>query len=114
MVNKGMTILAIILISIILYSVNFNSTPGQYDDFAECISDNGAIMYGTDWCPHCKNQKALFGKSFKKVNYVNCDLEKQRCLEAGVTGYPTWIIAEHPYIGTQQLSTLSDATSCQL
>ena len=37
--------------------------PGQYDEFAQYLTEQGVIMYGTEWCPHCQNNKKLFGNS---------------------------------------------------
>ena len=90
------------------------TSPGIYDDFAKCLTKAGAIMHGTDWCPHCKNQKAMFGSSFRFVNYVNCDKEKETCLRAGVDGYPTWTIRGKNYAGVQALEKLSALTNCSL
>ncbi len=61
------------------------------DEFAQCTADNGAIMYGADWCPHCKYQKETFGDSFAFVNYVECEDEPKTCSVAGIRGYPSWI-----------------------
>ena len=65
--------------------------PGVLDTFAQCLTDRGWTMYGAYWCPHCQNEKAAFGDSFRKVNYVECTKEPDRCIAAGVKGYPTWI-----------------------
>lgn len=78
----------------------------QYDDFANYLTSQGAIMYGTEWCTHCKDQKALFGNSFVYVNYIDCDKNNKACSEAGVTNYPTWIINGQKYMGLQSLATL--------
>jgi hypothetical protein len=40
--------------------------PGPFDEFAQCITDSGAVFYGTEWCSHCKNQKALFLRVFPR------------------------------------------------
>lgn len=90
------------------------SGPGQYDSFAQCLSEKGVTMYGTDWCPHCKNQKANFGKSFKLVDYVNCDKQPSECRRAGVEGYPTWIVDGELYSGTQPLYRLAALSGCSL
>jgi thiol-disulfide isomerase/thioredoxin len=47
--------------------------PGPYDDFAQCITNSGAKFYGAYWCPHCQKQKSEFGKSAKKLPYIECD-----------------------------------------
>jgi glutaredoxin len=86
-----------------------------YDDLATCITDSGAIMYGTEWCPHCKDQKEAFGSSFENINYIDCDKDKQTCTDAGITGYPTWIMGDGEHlIGTQSIAVLADKTACEL
>jgi hypothetical protein len=82
---------------------------------AQCLTDNGVIMYGTEWCGHCKNQKALFGEAFATVTYVDCDAQRQTCLDAGVRGFPTWIdTAGNQYPGTQQLARLAEIGGCTM
>jgi glutaredoxin len=84
--------------------------PGQYDEFAQYLTQQGATMYGTEWCSHCKNQKKLFGSSFQYIDYVDCDYNKQECTDAGVRGYPTWKINNQNYPGEQPLERLASLT----
>lgn len=106
------------VIVVIAFVANFaikGAFSSKYDEFAQCLTDNGAIMYGTDWCPHCKDQKEMFGSSFENVNYVNCDRATAVCQQKGVEGFPTWIFNDEKSItGTQELSTLAAETGCQL
>ncbi len=88
-------------------------TPGQHDALASCLTEKGAVMYGTDWCPHCQNQKRAFGKSFRLIDYVNCDIERAACEAAGVRGYPTWVIGEKRFEGEQPLQVLASAAGCR-
>lgn len=104
----------IILILAMVLIAGCNQGPGAYDGFAQCLTDNGAVMYGTEWCPHCQAQKSLFESSFDLVNYVDCDKQRDLCEAAGVNGYPTWVIDGNSYPGTQQLSKLATLTSCEL
>lgn len=108
------SIVFLILVFIVYASVSYYSKPGKYDDFAKCLSEKGMKMYGADWCPNCKAQKKLFGKSFKYVDYVECTREKQACAEAKIEGYPTWIYNEEKFVGVQSLSRLSSITECTL
>lgn len=95
-----------------LFSV-FRDQPGQHDELARCLSEQGTIMYGTDWCPHCQNQKQQFGASFRYVTYVNCDLNPEACELAGVTGYPTWAFSDGTSAsGVQSLETLAARSGC--
>ena len=44
-------------------------------------------MYGTEWCPHCQDQKRAFGTSFKYVQYINArDFTKNPATEFTVLG----------------------------
>jgi len=94
--------------------------PGKYDDFARCLTEKGMVEYGAYWCPNCAEQKRMFGKSFKYVNYVECDARGKNgnpglCDAKGVTGYPTWITAEGEELrGVQQLETLARISGCGL
>jgi glutaredoxin len=90
------------------------SGPGKYDSFAKCLTEKGVKMYGTDWCSHCKNQKSLFDKSFKYIDYVDCDWNRDECTRAGVRGYPTWKINGENYPGEQSFYELSSLTGCEL
>jgi thiol-disulfide isomerase/thioredoxin len=105
-----------------VYGIVQNSKkPGRYDELATCIKDSGATFYGAFWCPHCQNQKAMFGlKSAKLLPYVECSekdgkSQKQVCIDANIQSYPTWEFAN----GTRQtgeipLAELAEKTSCTL
>lgn len=83
---------------------------------AEHLSEQGAIMYGAYWCPHCFEQKQLFGKeAWAKVNYVECEPdatkvepEPAKCSAAEIQGYPTWEIAGQKKSGRIPLEELAD------
>lgn len=93
-------------------------TPGKYDAFAQCITDSGAKFYGAFWCPHCQAQKQLFGKSAKKLPYIECSnqdqSQKQICTDAKVDGYPTWEFADgtRPFNGEATFAQLAEKTGC--
>lgn len=84
--------------------------------FATCLKEKGATFYGTEWCPHCKKQKALFGpQNLSFVPYVNCEEKSIACRKAGVSAYPTWIFADgSKKEGTQSLKSLAKKTGCSL
>ena len=113
-------VLVILLIGGVGVYASVNQGPGQYDSFAQCISKTGAKFYGTFWCPHCNNQKKMFGSSKKYLPYVECSTKDGRsqlpvCKDAGIEGYPTWIFADGSKLeGEVPLETLSLKTSCSL
>ena len=62
-------IIFLIIASGVFLTVKNATSPGKYDDFAKCLSDNGVVVYGAmDWCEYTQGQKAMFGKSFKYLN----------------------------------------------
>lgn len=104
--------LFILIISVVL--TGCSRGPGKYDTFAQCLTEKGVKMYGTEWCSHCKNQKKMFGKSFQFVDYIDCDRNKDECLRNGVRGYPTWIIDGEKYPGEQPLYRLASLSGCEV
>ena len=105
--------IGVIVLIVIVYVV----WPGgsrEYDGFASCLSESGAVMYGTDRCSHCKDQKEMFGASFDEVNFVNCDYQRDACLIAGVGGYPTWKVGGKNYEGAMNLERLAKLSGCEL
>ena len=64
------------------------------------LADSGALFYGAYWCPHCQEQKAMFGASQDRLPYVECSPSGPRgdvassCVSAGVQTYPTWVFAD--------------------
>ncbi len=91
----------------------------NYDSFAQCLTDNGVKMYGAFWCPHCQNQKDLFGSSFGKINYIECSLpdgsgQTNECTAAGINGYPTWEFKDGSRIeGEATFRQLGQKTGCK-
>ena len=55
--NKKVLVIIIsvvIVISFFVYrNITGNAVAGELDNFAQCLTDNGVKMYGTDWCSHC-------------------------------------------------------------
>ncbi|HUD65520.1 MAG TPA: hypothetical protein VMQ17_13115 [Candidatus Sulfotelmatobacter sp.] len=92
----------------------------KYDKFAQCLATKQAKMYGLYWCPHCIEQKEMFGESFHYVNYVECAVKGStemapQCKIAGVKLFPSWQFAdEPPKEGVLSLEALSDKTGCSL
>lgn len=110
----------LILIAAVAFVVIESRKPGKYDTFAQCIADTGAKFYGAFWCPHCQNQKAMFGKAAKKLPYVECSTpdgqsQLKICKDAGVTGYPLWTFADGTRLeGEVKLDVLAEKTACTL
>lgn len=96
--------------------VTTTSGPAEVQ-LAEHLAASGAAMYGAWWCPHCHDQKQLFGQAAAKViPYVECAADGQNpqtevCqAKPEVTGFPTWEVNGQFYGGTQALGTLAEAS----
>ncbi|MFH1751301.1 MAG: hypothetical protein ABH863_06475 [Candidatus Micrarchaeota archaeon] len=118
-VNKYVIAGLVIIIVIGGVAVFSSTLPGSYDEFAQCLTDKGAKMYGAYWCTHCASQKKEFGNSLKYVDYVECDpsgadANPQLCQQKGIKGYPTWEINGQFYEGEQNFQTLSALSGCPL
>jgi uncharacterized membrane protein/glutaredoxin len=80
---------------------------------AQHLADTGAVFYGAWWCPHCHEQKQLFGKEAAQIiPYVECSMpdgqsQTPACQEAGINGYPTWEINGEQLSGAQPLEELA-------
>ena len=105
---------------ILAYAGWWYYTNHRYDGFAKCLAAKQTKMYGLYWCPHCAEQKAMFGKAFQYVPYVECAIKGSRelapaCSAAGVKLFPSWQFgANPPKEGVYPLEELSDKTGCAL
>ncbi len=116
--NSTKTILGIFVALAVIAAIRFipwgtTTANAAVETFAKCLAAKNVVMYGAEWCPHCKNQKQLFGTAFKYVPYVECPENTQKCIAAGIEGYPTWITPDGTkLVGEQSFQQLSEASSC--
>ena len=91
----------LIFILFFIFIISCSKTPvaetGPLDDFAKCLKNNGAKMYGSYTCSVCKKQRELFGPSFHHVGEIEChprgeNPQTQLCLEKDIKKTPTWTI----------------------
>lgn len=111
--------LAAIILAILGIS-RYEASRHKLDGFAQCLKDQGAIFYGTFWCPHCQEQKSLFQGSASLLPYVECSTPDGQgqtvvCQDQKITSYPTWQFADgYRVTGAQSLEILASTTSCAL
>lgn len=115
-----MSVIGVFVAVVLGYGFYSASQPGKYDAFAQCVTDSGATFFGAFWCPHCQDQKTMFGRSAKLLPYKECSTpdgqsQLQACTDEGITGYPTWEFADGSRIGgLAQLGDLAEKTGCEL
>lgn len=112
------TITVIALLGFWLYTASL--APGKYDNLARCLGEKGATFYGAFWCPHCNEQKQLFGKSAKLLPYVECSTADGKgqtaiCISKNIEGYPTWEFADGSRMSAVMTpSQLAEKTGCMM
>ncbi|MBI2105296.1 hypothetical protein HYT56_00490 [Candidatus Woesearchaeota archaeon] len=116
--TKIITAVIILVLAIFFFTRNNEVEAGKYDEFAKCITEKGAIFYGSFQCIHCGTQKEMFGNSMQYINYVECGPlggpQNLACQQAKINSYPTWDINGARYSGVQQFDRLAELTGCQL
>lgn len=111
-------IIAVVILGGILYLKK--NTPGQLDDFARCLDESGVTFYGAFWCPHCQEQKEMFGNSERLLPYVECSTANGQgttitCQQEKITSYPTWEFADGSrQTGVLSLQALAEKSGCEL
>jgi len=81
---------------------------------ADHLTSGGAVMYSAYWCPHCHEQKELFGKEASaKLNVVECAADGENnqadlCRSKGLEGFPSWEIKGTIESGVQSLDSLAE------
>ncbi|MDM7938249.1 MAG: vitamin K epoxide reductase family protein [Cyanobium sp. CZS 48M] len=89
------------------------STPASLA-LAEHLSQSGAVMYSAYWCPHCHEQKELFGKeATAKLKVIECaadgvNNQKALCDSKKLEGFPTWEINGKLDSGVKPLARLAE------
>ncbi|NJR66961.1 MAG: vitamin K epoxide reductase family protein [Leptolyngbyaceae cyanobacterium CRU_2_3] len=86
---------------------------------ARHLTSVGAKLYTAYWCPHCHDQKQLFGRQATALlSVLECapdgrNSQTALCQEKKIEGFPTWEIDGKLTAGTQTLQQLADMTGYQ-
>ncbi len=74
-------------------------------------------MYSAYWCPHCHDQKELFGhEASSKLKIVECAADgannnRPLCEMKGIEGFPTWEINGKLDSGVKSLEELAELSA---
>ncbi|MEZ5283965.1 MAG: vitamin K epoxide reductase family protein [Vicinamibacterales bacterium] len=106
--TRGVAAIAVIGFLHLNYTGIIGKPPAEEDPMLRALAihlaDAGAKMYGAEWCPHCQDQKAMFGAAARRLPYIECSLgprqgspQSATCRNANITTYPTWEIGGKRY-----------------
>jgi thiol-disulfide isomerase/thioredoxin len=85
------------------------SSSGGYPNLTACLAEKKVVMFGASWCPHCADQKKMFGRSAKNMPYFECskgNTQVQECTDRGITSYPTWQFNEEAIKALPELAQI--------
>lgn len=115
---QKITALTVLTFSVVVMSwcTGSSSDDAKNVALAQCLTAKWVTMYGTNRCSHCQAQKELFGyEAFTKINFVDCDKNKNACGLAWVKWYPTWAFADGTKLeGTQNFDALAAKAWCSI
>lgn len=93
--------------------VTTTSTPESIA-LAEHLTATGAVMYSAYWCPHCADQKRLFGReATERLTVIECaadgrDNQAELCKSKNIEGFPSWEIDGRLEPGAKPLERLAE------
>ena len=115
---KNLAAGALIVLALHLHYAGILGKPaGQEDPYLHALAEHltriDAKFYGASWCPHCTEQKELFGRSAASLPYVECSplgpntRQASTCETRRIDTYPTWIITGQRHQGVQTPTDLA-------
>ncbi len=118
--NPVLTVLKIVFVVVLLAAGARFYFGAQQDledvtiaEFVNCLNESGVIMYGSGACEYCSMQKQMFGKEFKRLNYVDCSIKTDLCKQNQIIHYPHWQFKEDSLLGLQSFSNLAQMSYCE-
>ena len=118
--GRGTPMALVILLLHLNYTTPLPEAPGPEEPsvqaLAEHLKQKGAQFYGASWCPHCQDQKRIFGSSAHRLPYVECSPGGRNAPQAAICAaqriatYPTWVINGRWFTEVMSLKQLADAT----
>lgn len=116
--KKPAAVALVLILFGVAYYAGWYHKNHHYDAFAKCLASKNAKMYGLYWCPHCLDQKKMFGESFEYVPYVECAIKGSHemapeCKAAHAAHFPSWQFNGGPLQeGVESLDDLGARTGC--
>lgn len=116
--GKSLGVAVGVIVVLHLYFAGYwGNAPGPEDpwvrNLAEHLTRSNVKFFGASWCPHCQDQKKLFGSSVNRIPYIECSPggpntpQAPECKEKAIQSYPTWIVNGQRHTGVLPLDTLA-------
>jgi len=116
--KKGFSIIILTVVGalLVILGLIIMDTGQGTDDIIDrattlCIAES-ATLYATESCGYCRMQKDMFGTNAELLNIIDCDKDRDSCIEAGIRAFPTWIVDGEKYVGVKTEDQLKEFTKC--
>jgi hypothetical protein len=87
----------------------------QQESIVNCLNEQGAEFYFSDYCAECEQQKNEFGSTFEKIVKVNCGKNMENC--PNIQEVPAFYIPNSEkkiHYGFLNLNEISELAGCEL
>jgi hypothetical protein len=87
----------------------------QQESIVNCLNEQEAEFYYSDYCADCEKQQKEFGPSFEKIIKVNCGRNKENC--PNIQSVPAFYIpssSEKIHYGLLTLNEISELAGCDV
>jgi glutaredoxin len=115
MKKENLITIGVVILVLVVAAYLIQNKPAEQAsaELTKCIGQN-SLLYTQTGCSHCKDQEDLFGNNIQSLNIIDCvqDGNLQKCIDAKITGTPTWIIKNQSYVGVQTIAKLKELTGC--
>jgi len=99
----------------------FDAAAGPEDPYLKALAahlqESGARFYGAHWCRACREQKALFTASAKRLPYIECAPSGPNspltpaCTIQDIQRFPTWVVNGKRLTGMVDVERLARASN---
>jgi len=99
----------------------FDAAAGPEDPYLKALAahlqESGARFYGAHWCRACREQKALFTASAKRLPYIECAPSGPNspltpaCTIQDIQRFPTWVVNGKRLTGVVDVERLARASN---
>jgi len=104
-------VVIIIVIIIAVFMIKNQDQSDVGEESIKCIASK-TLLYSSKTCGYCKRQKDILGDYYSLFNVIDCFDESQKCADAQIRVYPTWIIDGKQDSGVKTIQELKELTGC--
>lgn len=105
-----LTLTFLVLANWITSTTGYTIWDGKKARVAQCLSLKGVVLYVSDNCPECEEQKNMFGYDISLLNIVNCDKTPEDCYDT--ENLPLWGVNNEVFSPVSSLNDFEKLFGC--